>query len=144
MKFRVILILLLLVKGAMAHDLVLDVEFARPEVIVAASYDLGAPASGADIRVSSPDNATTSEFVGVTDRDGEFRFAPSVEGQWLVELDDGFGHREQRVITVAWADSTTAEPEARDMLSRASTGLVLIFGVTALFAWGRKRSAKLP
>src|SRR5690606_10942220 len=52
---------------ASAHDLVLDVEFARPEVSVGAAYGPGEPAAGAIVFVAAAGEPDIAAATGETD-----------------------------------------------------------------------------
>lgn len=140
MKFRAFAILLLSALPALAHDLIIEAELARPDVLLSASYGFGVPTVDASIRIYPPSDRSTPSFEGRTDVDGGFRFAPSMEGDWLVVVDDGYGHREQRSIAVDWAAPAAGRSPESSVLSRAGAGLAVIFGITALFVWGKKRT----
>jgi nickel transport protein len=144
MRLGVALLLLAVAIPAFAHDLIIDAEVARPDVLLAASYGLGVPTAAADVAVYSPADSQTAAFTGQTDVDGRFSFAPSVEGEWRVVVDDGYGHREQRTVAVAWAAPTEPPNPQSSRWTRAGAGLVLIFGVTAFVAWGRRRGPAAP
>lgn len=144
MKFHAFAILLLSALPALAHGLIIDAELAQPDVVLSTSYGLGLPTADANVRVYSPADSATPSFEGQTDIDGGFRFAPSMEGDWRVIVDDGYGHREQRSIAVAWAAPVESLSSQPNVLSRAGAGLAVIFGITALFAWGKKRTPTVP
>ena len=141
MTLRVALLILMVVCPALAHDLIIDAELAQPDVRLAASYGLGGPTAQATVSVFAPDNPETPLFAGLTDAGGGFTFTPSDEGDWLVVVDDGYGHREQRFVTVVWATAAPAQEPRPSLWSRAGAGLALIFGSTAFFMWGNKRTS---
>jgi nickel transport protein len=140
MKFRAFAILLLSALPALAHDLIIDAELSQPDVILSATYGLGVPAVDANVHIYSPSDSSTPSFEGRTDSDGRFRFVPSMEGDWLVVVDDGYGHREERSVAVTWSAPEADHSSRPSVLSRAGAGLAVIFGITALFVWGKKRT----
>ncbi len=140
MTLRVALLILMVVCPALAHDLIIDAELDRPDVRLAASYGLGGPTAQATVSVFAPDNPETPLFVGLTDAGGGFTFTPSDEGDWLVVVDDGYGHREQRFVTVVWATSAPDQEPRPSLWPRAGAGLALIFGLTAFFARSKKHT----
>ncbi len=141
MSLRVALLILMVVYPTLAHDLIIDAELDQPNVRLAASNGLGGPTTRATVSVFAPGNPETPLFAGLTDADGGFTFAPSDEGDWLVVIDDGYGHREQRFVTVDWATSAPDQEPRPSLWSRAGAGLALIFGSTAFFMWGNKRTS---
>lgn len=139
MSGRLAVLCLALAWTAAAHELVVDIEFARPNIVLTASYGPGEPAAHAEVAVSG--SGISQEIAGLTDAEGRFSFAPPSEGDWLVRVDDGYGHVARRLITADW--SAGAPPNNRpDARVRAGAGLMLIFGATALFVWGRRRRAQ--
>jgi hypothetical protein len=121
------------------HELAIDVEMQRPEVLLWASYGPGEPAMHVAVAASSAVAPARLGISGETDESGAFAFEPTAEGEWLVQVDDGYGHITKRTVAVKW-DAPAAEPNQPTRLwTRTGAGLALIFGLTA-FVWGRRRN----
>ena len=118
------------------HELVVDVEVDRPAVSLRASYGPGEPAAQVAVAVSLGGN----EIEGETDESGAFTFAPAAEGEWLIRVDDGYGHVATRTVAVNWAEPAAEIPQTANLWARAGAGLFVIFGLTAIFIWGRRRA----
>lgn len=122
------------------HELALDVEMQQPEVTLRASYGPGEPAAGVAVTASAAAAADSAAITGQTDERGAFGFTPPAEGEWLVRVDDGYGHVATRSVVVNW-DAPAAEPsEPASLWARTGAGLALIFGLTAFVVWGRRRT----
>ncbi|MBL0715091.1 MAG: hypothetical protein JJV98_15485 [Desulfosarcina sp.] len=64
------------------------------------SYSSGDPLSYAEILVWSP-GADKVEFQnGRTDKNGRFAFAPSENGTWRIDANDGRGHKKTAVFQI--------------------------------------------
>jgi len=140
---RHVALLLALSLPAFGHELAVDVEMERPEVLLRASYGPGEPAAHAAVAASSGIAPTRLGISGVTDESGAFTFTPPAEGEWLVRVDDGYGHVATRTVVVNWASSAAERSEPSDLWARTGAGLVVIFGLTAFVVWGRRRTTPL-
>jgi hypothetical protein len=118
------------------HELVVDVEIDQPAVSLRASYGPGEPAAHVAVAASS---ATSEAIEGETNAGGAFTFAPLAEGEWLIRVDDGYGHVATRTIVVNWAGPAAELPEATNVWTRTGAGLFVIFGLTAFVFWSRRR-----
>ena len=125
----------------LGHELVLDVEMQRPEVLVRASYGPGEPAARVAVVAST---GAAGAINGETDPSGEFAFTPPSEGEWQVRVDDGYGHVATRAVVVNWVAPAAELSRQSNLWARAGAGLILIFGLTALAVWGRRRAAQQP
>lgn len=136
-----ILLLGLVVTGA-AHDLTVRVEQVAPSVILYSTYAGADPVTDADIAIYSPDNADSPYQTGLTDIQGVFAFVPSGLGEWRAVVDDGFGHRTERTISIDWqADASQESTAPQTTWSKAVTGVAVIFGCTGILLWLRTRSS---
>jgi hypothetical protein len=124
---------------AFGHELVVDVEFERPEVLLRASYGPGEPAADVVVTASSAAAPARLGISGETDEDGAFAFTPPAEGEWLIRVDDGYGHVATRTVVVDWAGPAPELSERSSLWARTGAGLALIFGLTAFVVWGRQR-----
>lgn len=134
---RYVALCLALCLPAFGHELAVDVELRQPEVSLRASYGPGEPAANIAVVASA---AALPEISGETDETGAFTFAPPAEGEWLVRVDDGYGHVATRTILVNWAAPAAELSEQTSLWTRAGAGLVVIFGLTAFAVWGRRRT----
>jgi hypothetical protein len=125
------------------HELAIDVELQRPEVLLRASYGPGEPAAQVAVAVSSAAAQASWRISGETDESGAFAFTPPAEGEWLVRVDDGYGHIATRMVAVNWTAPAAELSEPASLLARAGAGLAVIFGLTAFVVWGRRRAAPL-
>lgn len=123
------------------HELALDVEMQRPEVLVRASYGPGEPAAQVAVVASAESAPAVS---GETDEGGTFAFTPPSEGEWRVRVDDGYGHIATRTVVVNWAAPAAELGGRSNLWARAGAGLFVIFGLTAFAVWGRRRAAQQP
>ncbi len=122
------------------HELAIDVEMQRPEVVLWASYGPGEPAMHVAVAASSTAEPADSGISGETDESGVFAFEPTAEGDWLVRVDDGYGHIATRRVVVKWDAPATEAGEPASLWSRIGAGLAVIFGLTAFAVWGRRRA----
>jgi len=136
---RYVALLLALCLPAFGHELVVDVEMEQPAVSLRASYGPGEPAANAAVAASSAAAPARLAISGETDESGAFTFAPPAEGEWLVRVDDGYGHIATRTIVVNWARPATGLSEQSSLWARTGAGLFVIFGLTAFVFWGRRR-----
>jgi hypothetical protein len=121
---------------AFGHELVVDVEVDRPIVSLRASYGPGEPAAHVAVAVSSADE----EIGGETDAGGAFTFTPRAEGEWQIQVDDGYGHLATRTVVVNWAGPAVDPPQQTNIWAKTGAGLFVIFGLTTAFVfWGRRR-----
>lgn len=137
---RTLILLLLAASAAVAHDLELRVQAARPAVVVYATYGTTEPTTDADVSVFAPGAPSSPYQTGFTDLHGAFAFVPAEAGAWRVVIDDGYGHRAEQEIAVDWDKAD--EPSAgggRSPLDKAILGVSVIFGITGLLLW-RSRS----
>lgn len=121
-----------------AHGLNVEWRPAGESLVVAASYDDGSPAANADAEVSGPGGGLHT--TGSTDAAGLFAFVPAGAGSWTVVVDDGFGHRQELVIThePGAAAATPGAMSPGTSWRELGTGLAIIFGVTGFWLWRRK------
>lgn len=124
---------------AFCHELVVDIEIERPTVSLTASYGPGEPAMHVAVAASSAAAPARLAIAGETDESGAFAFTPPAEGEWLVRVDDGYGHIATRTVVVDWASPTAQRGESTSLWVRAGAGVVVIFGLTAFVFWGRRR-----
>lgn len=136
---RCVALLVALCLPAFGHELVIDVEMERPVVSLRASYGPGEPAKHVAVGASSSAAPARLAIAGETDESGAFTFTPPAEGEWLVRVDDGYGHIAMRTVVVNWATPATERSEQSSLWVRAGAGLVLIFGLTGIVFWGRRR-----
>lgn len=122
------------------HELAIDVEIQRPEVVLHASYGPGEPAAHVGVIASSAAAPARLGISGETDESGVFAFEPPAEGEWLVRVDDGYGHIATRTVEVNWGAPAAEVSEPASLWARTGAGLALIFGVTAFVVWGRRRT----
>jgi len=54
----------------------------------------------ADTLVFSPSDKEVEHQNGRTDRNGVFAFRPDVPGTWIIEADDGMGHKERAKVRI--------------------------------------------
>jgi hypothetical protein len=111
----------------------------QPEVLLRASYGPGEPAAHVSVGASSTAAPERLGISGETDEDGVFAFTPPAEGEWLVRVDDGYGHVATRTVVVDWAAPAAELPAPPTLWARTGAGLALIFGLTAFVVWGRQR-----
>lgn len=140
MKIRIVLTALAAVALASAHELVVDVELLRPQMIVSAAYGPGEPSVDATVTISFPELPESLSVTGKTDEEGVFSFTPSQEGECLVRVDDGYGHVQVRSVLMDWDSPAKQNDKRFSLWTRAGTGLAVIFGFTAFFMWGRRRN----
>ncbi|MDA1235697.1 MAG: hypothetical protein O3A53_12940 [Acidobacteria bacterium] len=126
---------------AFGHELIVDVVMDQPEVSLRASYGLGEPAGHAAVAASSAAAPDRLGIRGETDAGGVFTFTPPAEGEWLIRVDDGYGHIATRTVVVNWAGPTAELPQPANLWARTGAGLLVIFGLTAFVFWGRRRLA---
>jgi nickel transport protein len=142
---RLAALVLLLAVDASAHDLALRVEQSEPTVIVYAAYGGSEPVTDADVSIFSPANPDSPFQTGLTDIRGIFAFVPSDAGEWRVVLDDGYGHRAERMIAVDWQAATDRPATGeRSTFDKAVLGLSLIFGWTGVLLWVQSRRRTKP
>jgi len=134
---RHVAILLATCLPGFGHELAVDVEMARPAVLLRASYGPGEPA--AHVTVAASATARSAPIKGETDESGAFTFTPSAEGEWLVRVDDGYGHIATRTVVVNWAAPLAEVSDESSLWARTGAGLVVISGLTAFVFWGRRR-----
>ena len=125
------------------HELALDVELQQPEVVLRASYGPGEPAAHVAVAASSEAAPARLEISGETDELGTFAFKPPAEGDWLVRVDDGYGHVATRTVVVNWAAPAAELGEPASLWARTGAGLAVIFGLTAFVVWRWRRTALL-
>jgi hypothetical protein len=135
---RHIALLLALCLPAYGHQLVVDVEMERPAIFLRASYGPGQPAAHVAVAALAAATPGSPGISGETDASGAFTFTPPAEGEWLVQVDDGYGHIAKRTIVVDWAGSAMQRREQPNLWARTGAGLFVIFGLTAFFVWGRR------
>ncbi len=121
------------------HELVVDVEMERPVVSLRASYGPGEPAAHVAVAASASAKLGSAAISGETDSGGAFAFTPPAEGEWLVRVDDGYGHIAARTVVVNWARPATALNDQSNLWARMGAGLFVIFGLTAIVVLGRRR-----
>jgi hypothetical protein len=126
---------------AFGHELIVDVEIEQPAVSLRASYGLGEPAAHVAVGASSAAAPARLAISGETDEGGAFTFMPPAEGEWLIRVDDGYGHVATRTVVVNWAGPAAELPQSTNLWARTGAGLFVIFGLTAFVFWGRRRLA---
>jgi nickel transport protein len=62
------------------------------------------PMQYAEILVFSPSDKEVEHQNGRTDRNGVFAFRPDAPGTWIIEADDGMGHKERARIRIEQPD----------------------------------------
>ena len=139
----------------LAHGLSIDIRIESPNVIVQAEYSGGQPTSGAAITVLAVGREDPFQK-GTCDPSGRFVFLPDKAGEWTVIVDDGRGHRQQKILTI---ETPFFEPKAASQTAQVETqiiteevpfvplwikvclGLSIIFGLTGFF-YGFKSGRK--
>jgi len=140
---RHVVLYLALCLPVFGHELAIDVEMRRPEVVLRASYGPGEPAAHVAVAASSAAAPARLGISGETDESGAFAFTPPAEGEWLVRVDDGYGHVATRAVVVNWAAPAAELGEPASLWTRTGAGLAVVFGLTALVVWGRRRTVPL-
>lgn len=101
---RILLLACLLLAGwaspAQAHGLAWQSD-AAPATVVLFTYAGGEPMAYASIKVFSPGEAEVEYQNAHTDKTGRFAFVPGVAGPWRIVADDGMGHRQEALVTIA-------------------------------------------
>ena len=136
---RQVALWLALCAPAFGHELIVDVEMDRPAVSLRASYGADEPAAHAAVAASSAAAPARLGIRGETDAGGAFTFTPPAEGEWLIRVDDGYGHIATRTIVVNWAGPAAELPQPANLWARTGVGLFVIFGLTVFVFWGRRR-----
>jgi len=114
---------------------------ARSGIHVArAYYEGGGPVVNGDVTIMPPGSEEAWQ-TGRTDPSGRFAFFPDAPGTWIVQVDDGGGHRTRATFEVG-AGGVTAGPEGESGLWRLLTGLGLMAGITGV-AYGYTARRKL-
>ena len=67
--------------------------------IVRATYEGGTPVADGDILITAPGSEEAWQ-VGRTDPAGQFAFLPDAVGTWIIQVDDGRGHRARTTLEV--------------------------------------------
>ena len=117
---------------AFSHGIDLSVE-ERESIVVTALYNDGTPMNYAETEVYAPD-AEILFCSGFTDRNGRFCIFPDVSGEYRVVIQDGMGHRAEKVVA-ANQGGIKAEAQAAPGLHNHATLKVekIIVGLSAIF-----------
>ena len=101
-----------------------DIQSRSSQVIeIQAAYDSGEPMATAQVRVYAPDDPETPRFMGQTDEQGRYQFAPDGPGDWEVAVRQA-GHGEITVIPVTEAGAIAPTYQADSGLSPLQRGLM--------------------
>jgi nickel transport protein len=151
MKKHVIFLFLMIIGLGSAsflfpHGITSDIRLESPFVVLQPKYSGGQPTAGASVTVLSP--GREEPFLeGACDAAGQFVFIPDKAGEWTVVVDDGRGHRLQKILAVEEAFFTPkaapkAEPAEPQVITKevpyvplwikVFLGLSIIFGLTGL------------
>ena len=131
----------------LSHGLSIDIQMESPFVVVQAKYSGGLPTAGATVTVMAPGREEPFQK-GACDNAGRFVFLPDKTGEWTVIVDDGRGHRQQRILAIDTPffepkTAPKADPVEPQMITKempviplwikVCLGLSIIFGLTGLF-----------
>jgi len=84
-----------------AHKLEINLTQHPPVVVVEAGYSGHQHGlSGGDVFIYAPGEAEKAFQTGKTDGKGKFAFIPTKAGEWRVMVDDGTGHRSEKIISL--------------------------------------------
>ena len=124
---------------AHSHGLTLARQEASGGVIVVrAGYDPGGPVALADVSISPPGDGPPFQR-GQTDLNGAFAFLPDAPGPWRVVVNDGSGHRAERVVDYqpgAPVEAAAREAKPRGPLWGLIPGMAILLGASWL--WRRR------
>jgi len=102
-------------------------------------YSGGKAASYAEVTIWSPVNKRVEFQNGRTDKNGVFTFCPDSEGTWLIEVNDGLGHKMKAVYETKSAVNQFLQNKERtqqkSMLLPAILGISMIFNVAVLIKY---------
>jgi nickel transport protein len=131
------------VPAAEAHDLVVRTELSGRAVIVQGDYAGESPVRDAEVRVFESNTEISPTLVGRTDRNGVFSFVPDVAGEWVVIVDDGYGHYAESRITIDEDGAATSNGSGRlSTWLQMLVGVSVIFGITGLWHWRKAASGR--
>ncbi len=88
---------------ALAHGAGFTIAEDAPTRVVQFEYTAGQPMTDADIRVQEEGGRLFQ--LGKADRHGRFAFSPDQPGTWIVEADDGEGHKLRAEVAVGGSAS---------------------------------------
>ena len=101
-----------------AHKLEVSLTQQPPVVVVIAGFSGHHHGlSGGDVFIYAPGEAEKAFQTGKTDGKGKFAFIPTKAGEWKVVVDDGTGHRSEKVIVLEenFFSGEKAEPESEEL-----------------------------
>jgi hypothetical protein len=101
-----------------AHKLEVNLTQQPPVVMVEAGFSGHHHGlSGGDVFIYAPGEAEKAFQTGKTDVQGKFAFIPTEAGEWKVVVDDGTGHRGERVIILEenFFSGEKAEPGSEEL-----------------------------
>lgn len=129
-----------------AHDLTTSVEISPRSVIVRTSYSGEESAAYAQVLVYGPGDRTREFQNGGTDANGVFSFVPDRDGEWLLVVDDGMGHRAEVKVQINRSGGASAATPTTNLSTgqKLLAGVSFILGFTGLLAWLRVRRLSAP
>jgi len=102
-------------------------------------YASGEAMAYASVRLFAPSDPAVPFIDGRADRLGRFAFLPSEPGPWVIDADDGDGHKLSMTVQAGAANEPGASPGGRFSLWRVTLWLSLSANVLAAAAWARAR-----
>lgn len=128
-----------------AHDVQTAVELSPPAVVVRSTYSGTEPMSYAAVLVFSPSNSKIEYQNGRSDAAGMFAFVPDRAGEWRFVIDDGMGHREEKIIDITEeflkGSSSAGASDGLPVYWKILIGVSLILGCTGILFWTKVRKA---
>ena len=116
-----------------------------PVEVLRFAYTAGQAMDGAAVRVLEPGTERLYQ-VGRTDRDGRFAFVPDQPGEWIVEADDGQGHKLRATVGVGVATATdqpdTVSVPPALLLGALIASLLLNAGLLSALLARKKRAPR--
>jgi len=150
-----------------AHKLEVNLIPHPPVVVMEAGYSGHSHGiSGGDVFIYAPGGAEKAFQTGKTDAEGKFAFIPDQPGEWRVVVDDGTGHKSEKVISLGedffipektviesgpGAQEQEVTPESTPapssekvpILWKLLVGVSLVFGIAGIL-YGIKARQKSP
>lgn len=119
--FLVAMSLLVTTGSAFAHGVNVEASIEGRMVVLSSFYSSNHPLADASVSIYSPVDPENTWQTGRTDRTGHFAFVPDAEGEWVIVVDDGKGHKKRTTVNY------TAEiSEGEEMPEEEKTGEVIV------------------
>lgn len=104
-------------------------------IVILCEYNDGTPINYAETEVYPPDGEILFSS-GFTDRNGRFCFFPDVSGEYKIVIQDGTGHRAEKIVTVTDSDLSLDKKSTAGYSDTEKTRLKyekLILGLSLIF-----------